>query len=160
MVHSHTSLSETGSAATDGFVLRRFPCRANQEKIRQRQSILPPPQGPAPIPIQHDMRGSGMNRNRVAPPSQHNPGTGSAQWVCPGDRGLISLDSQPSWNGLRSFQVLCCWSTGKPSVSSLCYKVNTDTYQRHNILLDLSVLYKCLKIGLHLLNCSSINQSS
>ena len=96
MVLSHTSLSETESSATDRVVLRCFPCRANQEKIRQRQSILPPPQGPAPIPIQHDMRGSGMNRNRVAPPSQHNPGTGSAQQVCPGDGGLVSPDSQPS----------------------------------------------------------------
>lgn len=96
MVHSHTSLSETGPAVTDGVVLHRFSCRANQEKIKQRQSILPPPQGPAPIPIQHDMRGSGMNRNRVAPPSQHDPGTGGIQQVCPGDRGRISPDSQPS----------------------------------------------------------------
>uniref|UniRef100_A0A663F869 Epidermal growth factor receptor kinase substrate 8-like protein 2 n=1 Tax=Aquila chrysaetos chrysaetos TaxID=223781 RepID=A0A663F869_AQUCH len=52
-----------------GKKIRPQTLKANQEKIRQRQSILPPPQGPAPIPIQHDMRGSGMNRNRVAPPS-------------------------------------------------------------------------------------------
>ncbi|KAF1448594.1 Epidermal growth factor receptor kinase substrate 8-like protein 2, partial [Pygoscelis papua] len=56
-----------------GKKIRPQTLKANQEKIRQRQSILPPPQGPAPIPIQHDMRGSAMNRNRVAPPSQHNP---------------------------------------------------------------------------------------
>ncbi|NXR11174.1 ES8L2 protein, partial [Semnornis frantzii] len=56
-----------------GKKIRPQTLKANQEKIKQRQSILPPPQGPAPIPIQHDMRGSGMNRNRVAPPSQHNP---------------------------------------------------------------------------------------
>uniref|UniRef100_A0A8B9G8J3 Epidermal growth factor receptor kinase substrate 8-like protein 2 n=1 Tax=Amazona collaria TaxID=241587 RepID=A0A8B9G8J3_9PSIT len=59
-----------------GKKIRPQTLKANQEKIRQRQSILPPPQGPAPIPIQHDGRGSAMNRNRVAPPSQHDPGTG------------------------------------------------------------------------------------
>ncbi|NWI93418.1 ES8L2 protein, partial [Pitta sordida] len=56
-----------------GKKIRPQTLKAHQEKIKQRQSILPPPQGPAPIPIQHDMRGSGMNRNRVAPPSQHDP---------------------------------------------------------------------------------------
>ncbi|GAB0189594.1 epidermal growth factor receptor kinase substrate 8-like protein 2 [Grus japonensis] len=56
-----------------GKKIRPQTLKANQEKIKQRQSILPPLQGPAPIPIQHDMRGSGMNRNRVAPPSQHDP---------------------------------------------------------------------------------------
>ncbi|NXP26471.1 ES8L2 protein, partial [Scytalopus superciliaris] len=56
-----------------GKKIRPQTLKANQEKIKQRQSILPPPQGPAPIPIQHDVRGSGMNRNRVAPPSQHDP---------------------------------------------------------------------------------------
>uniref|UniRef100_A0A8C6Z9W7 Epidermal growth factor receptor kinase substrate 8-like protein 2 n=1 Tax=Nothoprocta perdicaria TaxID=30464 RepID=A0A8C6Z9W7_NOTPE len=48
-----------------GKKIRPQTLKANQEKIKQRQSILPPPQGPAPIPIQHDMRGSPMNRNRV-----------------------------------------------------------------------------------------------
>uniref|UniRef100_A0A8B9PH82 Epidermal growth factor receptor kinase substrate 8-like protein 2 n=1 Tax=Apteryx owenii TaxID=8824 RepID=A0A8B9PH82_APTOW len=62
-----------------GKKIRPQTLKANQEKIKQRQSILPPPQGPAPIPIQHDMRGSPMNRNRVAPPSQHDPGTGGDQ---------------------------------------------------------------------------------
>ncbi|NWT13276.1 ES8L2 protein, partial [Vireo altiloquus] len=56
-----------------GKKIRPQTLKANQEKIKQRQSILPPPQGPAPIPIQHDVRGSAMNRNRVAPPSQHDP---------------------------------------------------------------------------------------
>ncbi|NXR45757.1 ES8L2 protein, partial [Hippolais icterina] len=56
-----------------GKKIRPQTLKANQEKIKQRQSILPPPQGPAPIPIQHDMRGSAMNKNRVAPPSQHDP---------------------------------------------------------------------------------------
>ncbi|NXM88191.1 ES8L2 protein, partial [Oenanthe oenanthe] len=55
-----------------GKKIRPQTLKANQEKIKQRQSILPPPQGPPPIPIQHDMRGSPMNRNRVAPPSQHD----------------------------------------------------------------------------------------
>uniref|UniRef100_A0A8C4XR28 Epidermal growth factor receptor kinase substrate 8-like protein 2 n=1 Tax=Falco tinnunculus TaxID=100819 RepID=A0A8C4XR28_FALTI len=39
-----------------GKKIRPQTLKANQEKIRQRQSILPPPQGPAPIPIQHDTR--------------------------------------------------------------------------------------------------------
>ncbi|XP_062433635.1 epidermal growth factor receptor kinase substrate 8-like protein 2 isoform X3 [Rhea pennata] len=56
-----------------GKKIRPQTLKVNQEKIKQRQSILPPPQGPAPVPIQHDMRGSSMNRNRVAPPSQHDP---------------------------------------------------------------------------------------
>uniref|UniRef100_A0A8C9EM92 Epidermal growth factor receptor kinase substrate 8-like protein 2 n=1 Tax=Pavo cristatus TaxID=9049 RepID=A0A8C9EM92_PAVCR len=62
-----------------GKKIRPQTLKANQEKIKQRQSILPPPQGPAPIPIQHDMRGQAMNRNRVAPPAQYEPGTGRAQ---------------------------------------------------------------------------------
>uniref|UniRef100_A0A672TSS1 Epidermal growth factor receptor kinase substrate 8-like protein 2 n=1 Tax=Strigops habroptila TaxID=2489341 RepID=A0A672TSS1_STRHB len=37
-----------------GKKIRPQTLKANQEKIKQRQSILPPPQGPAPIPIQHD----------------------------------------------------------------------------------------------------------
>uniref|UniRef100_A0A672TQB6 Epidermal growth factor receptor kinase substrate 8-like protein 2 n=1 Tax=Strigops habroptila TaxID=2489341 RepID=A0A672TQB6_STRHB len=78
-----------------GKKIRPQTLKANQEKIKQRQSILPPPQGPAPIPIQHDVRGSAMNRNRVAPPSQHDPGTGSAQQVCPGDTGLPTLLKWP-----------------------------------------------------------------
>ncbi|XP_019375341.1 PREDICTED: epidermal growth factor receptor kinase substrate 8-like protein 2 isoform X2 [Gavialis gangeticus] len=53
-----------------GKKIRPQTLKVNQEKIKQRQSILPPPQGPAPIPIQHEMRGS--PRNRVAAPSQHN----------------------------------------------------------------------------------------
>ncbi|PNI26859.1 EPS8L2 isoform 5, partial [Pan troglodytes] len=36
-------------------------------KIRQRQSILPPPQGPAPIPFQHRGGDSPEAKNRVGP---------------------------------------------------------------------------------------------
>uniref|UniRef100_A0A669QSP6 Epidermal growth factor receptor kinase substrate 8-like protein 2 n=1 Tax=Phasianus colchicus TaxID=9054 RepID=A0A669QSP6_PHACC len=60
-----------------GKKIRPQTLKANQEKIKQRQSILPPPQGPAPIPIQHDIRGQAMNRNRVAPPAQYEPGSAS-----------------------------------------------------------------------------------
>uniref|UniRef100_A0A8C4UTH0 Epidermal growth factor receptor kinase substrate 8-like protein 2 n=1 Tax=Falco tinnunculus TaxID=100819 RepID=A0A8C4UTH0_FALTI len=83
-----------------GKKIRPQTLKANQEKIRQRQSILPPPQGPAPIPIQHDTRGSAMNRNRVAPPSQHDPGTGTA----------CSLGSLLPWfvAFLSSQQILNC----------------------------------------------------
>uniref|UniRef100_A0A8B9QMJ3 Epidermal growth factor receptor kinase substrate 8-like protein 2 n=1 Tax=Anas platyrhynchos TaxID=8839 RepID=A0A8B9QMJ3_ANAPL len=83
-----------------GKKVRPQTLKANQEKIKQRQSILPPPQGPAPIPIQHDMRGPAMNRNRVAPPSQYEPGTGRAQrfWLFP--PGFIAF--------LSSQQILNC----------------------------------------------------
>ncbi|NXM36822.1 ES8L2 protein, partial [Oxyruncus cristatus] len=69
----HEDIESALSDHKHGKKIRPQTLKANQEKIKQRQSILPPPQGPAPIPIQHDMRGSGMNRNRVAPPSQHDP---------------------------------------------------------------------------------------
>ncbi|KAH0621005.1 hypothetical protein JD844_021987 [Phrynosoma platyrhinos] len=56
-----------------GKKIRPQTLKVNQEKIKQRQSILPPPQGPAPIPFQYEMRSSPKNSlNRVAPPSQHN----------------------------------------------------------------------------------------
>uniref|UniRef100_A0A670IDU4 Epidermal growth factor receptor kinase substrate 8-like protein 2 n=1 Tax=Podarcis muralis TaxID=64176 RepID=A0A670IDU4_PODMU len=54
-----------------GKKIRPQTLKVNQEKIKQRQSILPPPQGPAPIPFQYEARGSPKNnQNRVAPPSQ------------------------------------------------------------------------------------------
>lgn len=54
-----------------GKKIRPQTLKVNQEKIKQRQSILPPPQGPAPIPFQYEPRGSQKNSlNRVAPPSQ------------------------------------------------------------------------------------------
>ncbi|XP_053140671.1 epidermal growth factor receptor kinase substrate 8-like protein 2 [Hemicordylus capensis] len=56
-----------------GKKIRPQTLKVNQEKIKQRQSILPPPQGPAPIPFQYETRGSPKNnQNRVAPSSQHN----------------------------------------------------------------------------------------
>ncbi|XP_012888840.1 PREDICTED: epidermal growth factor receptor kinase substrate 8-like protein 2 isoform X1 [Dipodomys ordii] len=42
--------------------------KGHQEKIRQRQSILPPPQPPAPIPFQHGAGESPQAKNRVGPP--------------------------------------------------------------------------------------------
>lgn len=39
--------------------------RGHQEKIRQRQSVLPPAQGPAPIPFQRYGRDSPSTKNRV-----------------------------------------------------------------------------------------------
>ncbi|KAK9410124.1 epidermal growth factor receptor kinase substrate 8-like 2 [Crotalus adamanteus] len=54
-----------------GKKIRPQTLKVNQEKIKQRQSILPPPQGPAPIPFQDESRGSRKNnQNRVASPSQ------------------------------------------------------------------------------------------
>ncbi|XP_062973150.1 epidermal growth factor receptor kinase substrate 8-like protein 2 [Elgaria multicarinata webbii] len=56
-----------------GKKIRPQTLKVNQEKIKQRQSILPPPQGPAPIPFQNEARRSSENnQNRVAAPSQHN----------------------------------------------------------------------------------------
>nr|XP_020639829.1 epidermal growth factor receptor kinase substrate 8-like protein 2 isoform X2 [Pogona vitticeps] len=56
-----------------GKKIRPQTLKVNQEKIKQRQSILPPPQGPAPIPFQYEARGSPKDvQNRVAPPSHHN----------------------------------------------------------------------------------------
>uniref|UniRef100_A0A8D0C7B2 Epidermal growth factor receptor kinase substrate 8-like protein 2 n=1 Tax=Salvator merianae TaxID=96440 RepID=A0A8D0C7B2_SALMN len=66
-----------------GKKIRPQTLKVNQEKIKQRQSILPPPQGPAPIPFQYEARGSQKtNLNRVVPPSQHNE---------PGILGTLSL---------------------------------------------------------------------
>ncbi|XP_012589800.1 PREDICTED: epidermal growth factor receptor kinase substrate 8-like protein 2 [Condylura cristata] len=43
--------------------------RGHREKIQQRQSVLPPPQGPAPIPFQRRSSGeSSPPKNRVGPP--------------------------------------------------------------------------------------------
>ncbi|KAL8170040.1 UNVERIFIED_CONTAM: Epidermal growth factor receptor kinase substrate 8-like protein 2 [Gekko kuhli] len=65
----------SNTAKREGFLAKIIPNshRVNQEKIKQRQSILPPPQGPAPIPFQYETKGSSKNSlNRVAPPPQHN----------------------------------------------------------------------------------------
>ncbi|TFK01189.1 dedicator of cytokinesis protein 2 [Platysternon megacephalum] len=80
----HEDIESALADHKQGKKIRPQTLKVNQEKIKQRQSILPPPQGPAPIPIQHEMRGSPMNhRNRVAPPPEHNePGTAVLQWLC------------------------------------------------------------------------------
>uniref|UniRef100_A0A452I279 Epidermal growth factor receptor kinase substrate 8-like protein 2 n=1 Tax=Gopherus agassizii TaxID=38772 RepID=A0A452I279_9SAUR len=77
----HEDIESALADHKQGKKIRPQTLKVNQEKIKQRQSILPPSQGPAPIPIQHEMRGSPMNhRNRVAPPPEHNePGTGVLQ---------------------------------------------------------------------------------
>ncbi|XP_037587083.1 epidermal growth factor receptor kinase substrate 8-like protein 2 [Cebus imitator] len=50
-----------------GKKMRPQTLKGHQEKIRQRQSILPPPQGPAPIPFQHRGGDSPQAKNRVGP---------------------------------------------------------------------------------------------
>ncbi|XP_040826794.1 epidermal growth factor receptor kinase substrate 8-like protein 2 [Ochotona curzoniae] len=55
--------------------------KGHQEKIRQRQSILPPPQGPAPIPFQRLSGDSPQARNRVGP------------WLPPGEPGFRHQES-------------------------------------------------------------------
>uniref|UniRef100_A0A8C9ELA3 EPS8 like 2 n=1 Tax=Pavo cristatus TaxID=9049 RepID=A0A8C9ELA3_PAVCR len=117
-----------------GKKIRPQTLKANQEKIKQRQSILPPPQGPAPIPIQHDMRGQAMNRNRVAPPAQYEPGTGRAQSVCP--EGGDWADNLPE----------TAWGHFSPTVSLHCaVKLSLDPVENlvRIYLPNLSVLSLC-----------------
>ncbi|XP_028915232.1 epidermal growth factor receptor kinase substrate 8-like protein 2 isoform X2 [Ornithorhynchus anatinus] len=77
-VEAEMVYEDIASALSDsrqGKKLRPQTLKANQEKIKQRQSILPPPQGPAPIPFQHDAGGSPRNpKNRVAPPVPYEQG--------------------------------------------------------------------------------------
>ncbi|XP_074086836.1 epidermal growth factor receptor kinase substrate 8-like protein 2 [Macrotis lagotis] len=52
-----------------GKKMRPQTLKGHQEKIRQRQSILPPPQNPAPIPFHQDTGGPPhSSKNRVTPP--------------------------------------------------------------------------------------------
>ncbi|XP_044775757.1 epidermal growth factor receptor kinase substrate 8-like protein 2 isoform X1 [Neomonachus schauinslandi] len=51
-----------------GKKLRPQTLKGHQEKIRQRQSVLPAPKGPAPIPFQHYGSDSPSAKNRVGPP--------------------------------------------------------------------------------------------
>ncbi|XP_072495622.1 epidermal growth factor receptor kinase substrate 8-like protein 2 isoform X2 [Notamacropus eugenii] len=56
-----------------GKKMRPQTLKGHQEKIRQRQSILPPPQGPAPIPFYQDAGAPPhSSKNRVAPPVPHS----------------------------------------------------------------------------------------
>uniref|UniRef100_A0A8C8S007 Epidermal growth factor receptor kinase substrate 8-like protein 2 n=1 Tax=Pelusios castaneus TaxID=367368 RepID=A0A8C8S007_9SAUR len=69
----HEDIESALADHKQGKKIRPQTLKVNQEKIKQRQSILPPPAGPAPIPIQHETQGSpGSNRNRVAPPPPQN----------------------------------------------------------------------------------------
>ncbi|XP_020037637.1 epidermal growth factor receptor kinase substrate 8-like protein 2 [Castor canadensis] len=51
-----------------GKKMRPQTLKGHQEKIRQRQSILPPPRSPAPIPFQRQAGDSPQARNRVGLP--------------------------------------------------------------------------------------------
>lgn len=69
-----------------GKKLRPQTLKGHQEKIRQRQSILPPPQSPAPIPFQRQAGDSPQARNRVGLP---------APVIEPGYRRRESQDEEP-----------------------------------------------------------------
>ncbi|XP_037693965.1 epidermal growth factor receptor kinase substrate 8-like protein 2 isoform X3 [Choloepus didactylus] len=58
-----------------GKKMRPQTLKGHQEKIRQRQSILPPAQGPAPVPV-HRLSGDAPHspRNRVGPLPPGEPG--------------------------------------------------------------------------------------
>lgn len=45
-------------------------CRGHQEKLRQRQSVLPPRQGPAPVPVHHHAQDASPPKNRVSQPGE------------------------------------------------------------------------------------------
>ncbi|KAM8814368.1 epidermal growth factor receptor kinase substrate 8-like protein 2 isoform 2-T2 [Rhynchonycteris naso] len=51
-----------------GKKMRPQTLKGHQEKIRQRLSVLPPPQTPAPVPFQHYAPDSSPPKNRVGPP--------------------------------------------------------------------------------------------
>ncbi|XP_029064574.1 epidermal growth factor receptor kinase substrate 8-like protein 2 isoform X1 [Monodon monoceros] len=51
-----------------GKKMRPQTLKGHQEKIRQRQSVLPPAQGPTPIPFQRHGRDSPSTKNRVGLP--------------------------------------------------------------------------------------------
>uniref|UniRef100_I3MLT7 Epidermal growth factor receptor kinase substrate 8-like protein 2 n=1 Tax=Ictidomys tridecemlineatus TaxID=43179 RepID=I3MLT7_ICTTR len=69
-----------------GKKLRPQTLKGHQEKIRQRQSILPPPQSPAPIPFQRQAGDSPQAKNRVGLP---------APVTEPGYRRRESQDEEP-----------------------------------------------------------------
>lgn len=51
-----------------GKKMRPQTLKGHQEKLRQRQSVLPAPQGPAPIPFQRNNADTSPPKNRVGPP--------------------------------------------------------------------------------------------
>lgn len=71
-----------------GKKMRPQTLKGHQEKIRQRQSILPPPQSPAPIPFQRQPGDSPQAKNRVGLPLP-------ASFSEPGYRRRESLDEEP-----------------------------------------------------------------
>ncbi|XP_054432787.1 epidermal growth factor receptor kinase substrate 8-like protein 2 isoform X2 [Pteronotus mesoamericanus] len=54
-----------------GKKMRPQTLKGHQEKLRQRQSVLPPRQGPAPVPLQRYAQDSSPPRNRVSQPGFH-----------------------------------------------------------------------------------------
>uniref|UniRef100_A0A8C0HYJ2 Epidermal growth factor receptor kinase substrate 8-like protein 2 n=1 Tax=Balaenoptera musculus TaxID=9771 RepID=A0A8C0HYJ2_BALMU len=69
-----------------GKKMRPQTLKGHQEKIRQRQSVLPPSQGPAPIPFQRYGRDSPSTKNRVGLPTPLGD---------PGFRRWESQDEEP-----------------------------------------------------------------
>ncbi|XP_061058312.1 epidermal growth factor receptor kinase substrate 8-like protein 2 isoform X2 [Eubalaena glacialis] len=69
-----------------GKKMRPQTLKGHQEKIRQRQSVLPPSQGPAPIPFQRHGRDSPSTKNRVGLPTPLGD---------PGFRRWESQDEEP-----------------------------------------------------------------
>ncbi|KAM5317344.1 epidermal growth factor receptor kinase substrate 8-like protein 2 isoform 2-T2 [Glossophaga mutica] len=51
-----------------GKKMRPQTLKGHQEKLRQRQSVLPPRQGPAPVPVHHYAQDASPPKNRVSQP--------------------------------------------------------------------------------------------
>ncbi|XP_074853976.1 epidermal growth factor receptor kinase substrate 8-like protein 2 isoform X2 [Carettochelys insculpta] len=68
----HADIESALADHKQGKKIRPQTLKINQEKINQRQSILPPPPGPAPIPIQRERRDSQVSRNQAATPPKGN----------------------------------------------------------------------------------------
>lgn len=51
-----------------GKKMRPQTLKGHQEKLRQRQSVLPPRQGPAPVPVHHHAQDASPPKNRVSQP--------------------------------------------------------------------------------------------
>lgn len=69
-----------------GKKMRPQTLKGHQEKIRQRLSVLPAPQSPAPIPFQRYAANASPPKNRVGPPVPLSE---------PGFRRQESLDEEP-----------------------------------------------------------------
>ncbi|XP_025308338.1 epidermal growth factor receptor kinase substrate 8-like protein 2 isoform X1 [Canis lupus dingo] len=82
----HEDIESALADCRQGKKMRPQTLKGHQEKIRQRQSVLPPPKDPAPIPFQRYGSDSPTSKNRVGPPMPLSE---------PGFRRRESQDEEP-----------------------------------------------------------------